>query len=67
MPVIDNASLYVTVVYNNNESYTFEQVTEALQLSLGMSPAEADHLTLGVNRDGRAIIRRSSFQVNLHL
>lgn len=66
MAVNDSASLYATVVYNNDESFTFEQVTEALQLSLGMSPDEADHITLDINRDGRAIIRCSSFQVKVH-
>lgn len=58
------ASVYATAVYND-ESHTFEQVIQALQRSLDVSSREAVDLATCIDREGRSIVRCSSFQVSL--
>lgn len=55
-------SVYATAVYND-ESHTFEQVIQALQRSLDVSSREAVDLATCIDREGRSIVRCSSFQV----
>lgn len=54
-------SVYATAVYND-ESHTFEQVIQALQRSLDVSSREAVDLATCIDREGRSIVRCSSFQ-----
>ncbi len=55
-------SVYATAVYND-ESHTFEQVIQALQRSLDVNPREAVDLATCIDREGRSIVRCSSFHV----
>lgn len=57
-------SVYATAVYND-ESHTFEQVIQALQRSLDVGSREAVDLATCIDREGRSIVRCSSFQVIL--
>ena len=54
-------SVYATAVYND-ESHTFEQVIQALQRSLDVGSREAVDLATCIDREGRSIVRCSSFQ-----
>ena len=58
-------SVYATAVYND-ESHTFEQVIQALQRSLDVNSREAVDLATCIDREGRSIVRCSSFQVRFH-
>jgi len=55
-------SVYATAVYND-ESHTFEQVIQALQRSLDVGSREAVDLATCIDREGRSIVRCSSFHV----
>lgn len=57
-------SVYATAVYND-ESHTFEQVIQALQRSLDVGSREAVDLATCIDREGRSIVRCSSFQVTM--
>lgn len=57
-------SVFATAVYND-ESHTFEQVIQALQRSLDVSSREAVDLATCIDREGRSIVRCSSFQVRM--
>ena len=57
-------SVYATAVYND-ESHTFEQVIQALQRSLDVGSREAVDLATCIDREGRSIVRCSSFQVKI--
>lgn len=56
------SSVYATAVYND-ESHTFEQVIQALQRSLDVNTREAVDLATCIDREGRSIVRCSSFAV----
>lgn len=57
-----HTSVYATAVYND-ESHTFEQVIQALQRSLDVGSREAVDLATCIDREGRSIVRCSSFHV----
>ena len=59
-------SVYATAVYND-ESHTFEQVIQALQRSLDVGSREAVDLATCIDREGRSIVRCSTFQVSHYI